>query len=118
MRLYKLAAMKDGWICGDFFPSAFRTSACEVAYRRHPKGQEWPKHMQKQATEINLLVSGLMQVEVSTEFGDTVAKTIQPGDIFVIDPNEMAKPTFYEDCILVVVKTPSIPGDKIIELCR
>jgi hypothetical protein len=34
--------------------------------------------------------------------------------IFVLERGEIADPTFLTDCRLVVVKTPSAPGDKII----
>jgi hypothetical protein len=34
------------------------------------------------------------------------------GDVFVIEPGEIAEPEFLEDCQLVCVKTPSLPGDK------
>ena len=37
---------------------------------------------------------------------------IEPGMIFVIEPSEIADPVFLEDCIVVVVKTPSVKGDK------
>jgi hypothetical protein len=35
-----------------------------------------------------------------------------PGNIFLIEKNEIADPDFLEDCTIVCVKTPSIPGDK------
>jgi hypothetical protein len=41
-------------------------------------------------------------------------KEIVAGDIFVIGPWEVANPVFLEDCELVVIKTPSIIGDKYI----
>jgi hypothetical protein len=43
----------------------------------------------------------------------TVANTlIGPGDVFVFNPLDVADPVFHEDCIVVCVKVPSIPGDK------
>jgi len=38
--------------------------------------------------------------------------TIKEGQFFVINPGEIADPIFLEDCELIVVKIPSIPGDK------
>ena len=35
-----------------------------------------------------------------------------PGDILHIEKNEVAEPIFYEDCKLICVKFPSVPGDK------
>jgi hypothetical protein len=37
---------------------------------------------------------------------------IVPGDIFVLEPYEIADPQFLEDCVVLCVKIPSIPGDK------
>ena len=39
-------------------------------------------------------------------------KTLTSGNIFLIEKNEIADPEFLEDCTIVCVKTPSIPGDK------
>ena len=39
-------------------------------------------------------------------------KLIRPGDIITIEPGEVTKATFITDCELVIVKTPSVPGDK------
>jgi hypothetical protein len=34
------------------------------------------------------------------------------GDIFVIEPYEIADPIFHEDCTIVCVKLPGNTGDK------
>jgi len=115
VKVTKFAQMKLGYFVGDFFPTAYRTSACEVALKKHRKGEAWPRHYQKTATEINLLLSGMMEVEISTEFKDYKRVTIEAGDIFTVDPNERLKPHFLQDCVLVVVKVPSIPNDKVVE---
>ena len=39
-------------------------------------------------------------------------KKLISGDVFVIEPNEVADPIFLSDCKLIVIKTPSIPTDK------
>jgi quercetin dioxygenase-like cupin family protein len=41
-------------------------------------------------------------------------KELNTGDIFIIHPNEIADPIFLEDCKVLIVKTPSIPGDKYV----
>ena len=88
---------------GDFQPSIFKTKSFEVGYLSHKKGENWPKHYHGIATEYNLLVKGSMKV---------CGKKIKPGQIFIIEPNEIADPIFYEDCEIVCIKTPSIPQDK------
>jgi hypothetical protein len=37
---------------------------------------------------------------------------IEEGDIFILSPYEIADPIFLEDCEVLIVKTPSVPGDK------
>ena len=39
-------------------------------------------------------------------------KIIEPGTIFIFDKTEIADPVFLEDCRVLVVKTPSVIGDK------
>ena len=103
MRLSSLNEYKGGWFVGDFLPTAYRTPDAEVALVRHHKGQHWPAHTHQIATEINLLVSGRMRM---------CGEIIEAGTVFVIEPGEVADPIFLEDCQVVVVKLPSVPGDK------
>lgn len=106
MDFYRLENTINGWFVGDFERAVHRTKDFEVSYMRHHKGQDWPKHHHKIAKETNLLVRGKMLINDNE---------ISAGDIFVIYPGESTKPIFLEDCELVVVKTPSCPGDKYID---
>jgi len=103
MKIYNINTFKGGWFIGDFSPSVLKTKEFEVCYKQHQKGECWPKHLHKVATEINYLIKGKMMIQ---------EKILQQGDVFVIEPNEIADPTFFEDCELIVVKTPSVTGDK------
>jgi len=103
MQVFKLKDMFKGWFVGDFEPTTYKSDQFEVCYRVHPKGEEWGWHYHKEIVEINLLVSGKMVLQ---------GKTLSSGDIFVLRPYEMADPSFLEDCAIVCIKTPSIPGDK------
>tara|TARA_Y100000389_G_scaffold95446_1_gene92123 strand:+ start:3003 stop:3323 length:321 start_codon:yes stop_codon:yes gene_type:complete len=105
MEIYDFNKMKDGWFVGDFVPAAFYTNDFEVCYKHHKKDEVWDKHYHEKSTEINLLVSGTMKIN------DILLKE---GQIFVIKPFYIVKPTFLEDCTLVIIKAPSVPGDKII----
>jgi mannose-6-phosphate isomerase-like protein (cupin superfamily) len=105
MDIYKLKNMVKGWFVGDFEPSAFKTKDFEVCYRIHPAGEEWDHHYHKEAVEINLLISGKMTM---------LDQTLSSGDVFVVNPYEIADPVFIEDCAIVCVKTPSVIGDKYI----
>jgi hypothetical protein len=105
MQIYKLNDMKDGWFIGNFLPSALKTKDFEVCYKKHSKNEFWDKHYHEKIHEVNLLVKGKMLIN-DIELNE--------GDIFVIEPYYVSKPTFLEDCELVIVKTPSITDDKII----
>jgi hypothetical protein len=41
-------------------------------------------------------------------------KEIEENQIFILEPYEVADPIFLEDCTVVVIKTPSVPGDKFV----
>lgn len=98
-----LKNMHRGWFVGNFHPSVYKTDQFEVGVLFHPKGEKWPKHFHKEAVEINVLISGNMVLN---------GKHLAPGNIFLIDRNEIAEPEFLEDCTIVCVKSPSMPGDK------
>lgn len=110
MKISNISTMKDGWFIGDFAPAVFNTNYFEVAYKVHKKNEDWPKHYQKTATEINLLIRGSMEFE--TGFGNPIR--LHVGDIFTIEANEALKPVFLTDCEVLCVKVPSLPGDKVI----
>ena len=103
METYRIEEFYRGCFIGNFNPSIHKTDQFEIGLLTHKKDEVWPSHYHKIATEFNLLVSGAMTLN---------DVQIKPGDIFVISPGEVADPKFLEDCKILVVKTPSIPGDK------
>ncbi len=105
MKIFKMSDMVGGWFVGDFFPTAFKTNLFEVCYKTHTKGEQWDRHYHKEATEINYLISGKVKIQNII---------LSAGDIFVIYPWEISDPEFLEDCEVVIVKTPSVIGDKYI----
>jgi quercetin dioxygenase-like cupin family protein len=92
-----------GWFIGNFEPSVLNTEQFEVALLSHYKGEKWNSHYHAIATEYNVLISGCMKI---------CGEIIQPGDLFILEPNEIADPEFLEDCKVLCVKTPSVKGDK------
>lgn len=103
MKVKKLSDMHRGWVIGDFDPSLLRTKDFEVGILKHPKGEKWPAHYHKIATEYNILIQGAMRLcDVELVAGDT----------FILEPNEVADPIFHEDCTIVCVKVPSSTTDK------
>jgi mannose-6-phosphate isomerase-like protein (cupin superfamily) len=106
MKTYDPSIFSGGWFIGSFTPSVVRTKDFEVCYKFHPKGEQWPEHYHKLSDEINYLIEGEMTIDGVT--------TLKAPLIFVIEKNDIAKPEFFTDCKLIVVKIPSIPGDKIL----
>jgi len=103
MKIYNLKDYTKGWFIGDFEPSVLKTKNFEVGFLSHHKGEKWPVHYHKLATEINYLISGRMVIQ---------GKELIAGTVFMIEPNEIADPQFLEDCKVICIKIPSIPGDK------
>ena len=101
----KLSDTTRGWVIGDFEPSLLKTKDFEVGILTHIKGEQWPAHYHKKGTEYNILIKGKMNV-CDTE--------LEAGDTFIIEPNEVADPTFYEDCTIVCIKVPGDSKDKYI----
>lgn len=103
MKVGKLSDTYRGWVIGDFDPSLLRTKEFEVGILKHPKGEKWPAHYHKIATEYNVLISGSMRLcDVELNEGDT----------FILEPYEIADPTFHTDCTIVCIKVPSNTNDK------
>lgn len=103
MLVDKLSRMKGGWFIGDFDLSVIRNKDFEACYKLHKKGEYWPKHIHKISTELTVLIHGKMKI---------MGQIMEAGDIFVIYPDEVADPEFLEDCEVIVVKLPSVIGDK------
>lgn len=103
MKVSRIEDYTRGWFVGNFEPSCFNTKNFEVGLLNHKKGEYWPSHTHKVATEINLLIEGEMTIQ---------NRKLLSGDVFILEPNEIADPIFLTDCKLVVIKTPSLPNDK------
>lgn len=104
MKIYKLKDFKKGWFVGNFEPSILKTKDFELGFLFRKKGKD-ASHFHKLAIEYNLLIKGKLKLN---------GKIINPGDLFILNKNEVAEPYFLEDTYIVCLKTPSIPGDKYI----
>ena len=93
-----------GWFIGDFEPSILRTKEFEVAFMKWQPGPFPDMHYQRVATEYNLLVRGRVRFN---------GKVYNPGDFFIIEPYMVNEGEFLQYSECVVVKTPSIPDDKV-----
>jgi quercetin dioxygenase-like cupin family protein len=105
MKLNHLSKMINGWFVGDFEPSIFKTREFEVAVKKYKKGDYEKSHYHKIATEITVIVSGMVEMN-KVKYSE--------GDIIVIEPNESTDFLALTDCITTVVKVPSVINDKYI----
>ncbi len=103
MQVYKLADMTKGWFFGAFSPTVMHSDAAEVAVKTYTAGTVEPRHLHKIATELTLILSGRARMN------DTVLET---GDIVRIAPGQDTDFEALTDVTTVVVKTPSVAGDK------
>ncbi len=103
MKVFRLNDMTKGWFVGDFEPAVLRTEAAEVAVKSYDAGSLEPRHMHKVAPEITLIVSGRVRMN-GAEYSD--------GDIVLIEPGEATDFEALTSVTTVVVKLPSVAGDK------
>lgn len=105
MNRFNLTDMTLGWFIGNFNPSLNRNDLIEVGVKRFKKGETEPTHFQKIATEWTCVIQGRIRI------GENI---FEVNEIAEIPPLESADFEALEDCMLVVVKSPSIPADKIL----
>lgn len=103
MTRFRLDDMTKGWFVGDFAPTVLRTQAAEVAVKTYRAGDREDRHHHRVATELTLIITG----EVRMNGTPYVA-----GDIVRIDPGESTDFEAITDVTTVVVKVPSVAGDK------
>jgi quercetin dioxygenase-like cupin family protein len=99
----RLEEMVGGWMVGDFDPACHKTAACEVACKHYPAGAHEQAHVHRIATEITLIASGRVTMN---------GRALSAGDIVIIEPGEATDFNALEATTTVVVKLPSVAGDK------
>jgi len=92
-----------GWFIGAFEKAVYKTDLFEVAHGFNSAGEVSIKHTHKVATEINLITSGCVEVN---------GETFCAGEGFVMEPGDPCECRYIEDTYTLVVKTPSVLGDK------
>lgn len=103
MQVYRLEDMTKGWFVGDFAPVALHSAAAEVAVKTYPAGAREARHRHDVATEVTLILSGRARMNDAVH---------EAGSIVVIEPGEATDFEALTDVVTVVVKTPSVAGDK------
>lgn len=105
MRRSRMSDMTRGWFVGNFEPTAFSTTAAEVAFKSYVAGDSEPMHVHRVATEITCVVSG--EIEMAGE-------RMGPGDIAVLDPGEASDFRAVTAATLIAVKVPGASDDKFL----
>lgn len=105
MKIKKIDDFIKGWFVGDFERALIRTKDFEVAVKYYKKGDTDEVHYHKVADEITVVVYGKCKIN-DKEYG--------PGDVIWLEPNDISRFEALEDSANVVVKKPSVMGDKYI----
>jgi quercetin dioxygenase-like cupin family protein len=105
MKRARLQDMVKGWFVGGFHPAAFSTGACEVGVKRYKAGDHEAAHYHKLATEITLVLSGIVSMR---------DQTWKEGDIIVLEPGDVTAFKALTDTVTVVVKVPGVLDDKYV----
>jgi hypothetical protein len=103
MKVSRIEDMTKGWFVGGFESAALWSDACEVAVKRHNAGYSDEDHYHEIATEATVVVSGKARM---------MGRDCGAGDIIVVEPGEISNFLAVTDVLVVVVKIPSVPGDK------
>ncbi len=106
MRTFDIGEMTKGWFIGDFEPTAFRTPNCEVAVRSYVSGVKELRHHHKVGTELTYVLKGEIVM------ANTV---VSAGQGIVLEPGESSSFEALQDATLVIVKVPSVAGDKYLD---
>jgi hypothetical protein len=103
MDTYRLSDFKNGWVVGGFLPTILHSRDMEVGVQSFPAGAPTRDHYHAKAIEINIVITGTVQIN-GVEYSD--------GDIFVLHPYEVSTSHFVKNTTIVIIKAPSVPGDK------
>jgi hypothetical protein len=92
-----------GWLIGDFEPSLIKTKDLEVGIKRYKTGDKDKNHYHKLTTEYTVVLRGVVKM---------LDKIWKENDIIIVKPNTENKFECIEDACVLVIKTPSLTGDK------
>lgn len=106
MRTYALADMIGGWFVGDFSPTVLRTGDVEVAVKEYAAGAREPRHHHKIAEEVTVVVTGRARM---------CGRIVEGGTVVHLEPGESTDFEALTATLTVVVKRPSVQGDKYLD---
>ena len=105
VRTHKMADFQGGWLVGSFVPNLRASREVEVGLKYFAAGDTEPTHFQKTVTEFTVVAQGRVK------FGDL---EFEEGTIVEIPPMVALPFESLTDSVLLVIKTPSIPADKVV----
>mgnify|MGYP000028056896 CR=1 FL=1 len=106
MKTFKLSESgHNGWFIGNFPKAVFQTEDFEVCYRTCAAGSRGDSHYHEKLTEVTLIASGKVL---------TNGQIYTAGDIYILEPNEISQTEYLEETVVITIKTPSVPGDKVL----
>lgn len=105
MKIFELKDFERGYFIGDFFKAVFRTNNFEVSYKFHKKGDVHERHYHQYTTEFILVTQGSLIVNKNK---------IVKGQLFILEPYMVNEIDYLEDTELVVIKSPSLPNDRVV----
>jgi hypothetical protein len=103
MEKYNLNDFVKGWFIGNFEPTLLATNEFEIGIKKYTAGDYEEKHTHKIATEFTVIVEGAVEMNGIKYVKDEIIK---------INPHESTDFKCLTDAITVIVKTPSVVGDK------
>jgi hypothetical protein len=103
---HSLDQFAKGWFIGHFSPTLLDTDSVEVAIKRYQAGETEASHHHKIAVELTAVVIGSVRM---------AGEVFGPGEIVRIAPGQSTDFTALTDAITVVVKLPSVEGDKYLD---
>ena len=106
MERLNLESYFNGWIIGDFNPSVMRTPEIEVGVKNFLVGEKEPEHYQKLASEVTFVLKGRIRM------GNQVMAS---GEGLMVKPEEVLDFEALEDSIVLAIKFPSLPDDKVLK---
>lgn len=103
MRISRLPNMVKGWFIGNFQPAVIQTNDFEAAVKEYQAGDVEKKHYHKIAQEVTVVIDGEVLMG---------GKNFQKGDIIHLAPGEATDFKALTAARTVVIKIPSVTGDK------
>jgi len=92
-----------GWIIGNFEPSILKSNELEIGIKKYKKGDKEEKHYHKIADEYTIVISGKIKMNQNE---------VKKGEIYLVKSGTENQFESITNSIILVIKTPSIPGDK------